>query len=240
MNSIKFKRELLPDNQVDIWKIQLVLPDPLVKKCEKVLSPDETERMRRFVFERDRKNYTVARSSLRIILSRYLGVKPERIRFSYTPFGKPQLDPASHPNAISFNLSHSGNLALVAIARKGMIGIDIEYMHEKKDMKDIYTRYFSTSEIEAIDNLPRDKKTDAFYSYWTCKEAFVKAVGKGLQFPLDRFSVSFRAQGTPEISSIDHARYRAEQWSLRSLNIGDDYRAAVAFTGRDVPVTFMN
>jgi 4'-phosphopantetheinyl transferase len=152
----------LPAALVDLWTISLTSP------CPTCLSEDETARANRFHFEEDRVRWTRARSSLRLILSSYVGDIPESLRFSYGEHGKPALLP---PVDIQFNLSHAGEWAVVAIARSMPVGVDIERIRENVDIASLLRRL---GETDLPDTVP------ALYQAWTRREAKTKTTGSAL------------------------------------------------------------
>ena len=147
---------------VDVWAVSLAHPAPTH------LSEEETARAKRFKFEEDRVRWTRARSSLRLILSRYAGEDPAQIGFTFGPHGKPSLLPFSD---VEFNLSHAGDWALVAVTRGVPVGIDIERFREKVDMRPLLERLGETDLPEATQDL---------YQRWTLREAKSKAAGGAL------------------------------------------------------------
>jgi 4'-phosphopantetheinyl transferase len=147
---------------VDLWTVSLVNPAP------NHLSEDEIARANRFKFEEDRVRWTRARSSLRLILSRYAGDDPAQLAFIYGPNGKPALLPCSD---VEFNLSHAGDWALIAVARSIPVGVDIERIRPNVDMVPLLRRLGET-------DLPQT--TQELYQVWTRREAKSKAAGGAL------------------------------------------------------------
>jgi 4'-phosphopantetheinyl transferase len=156
--------------QVEVWLADLSRFDP--EELLKVLSRDEIERAGKLKFEKRRNEFIVARGILRAILSKYLEKKPEEIAFSYEESGKPRIE----KSRVCFNLSHSGNTAIYAIALDLAVGVDIEKVGDI-DFRKIAEDYFSREEAEDIMKLPPGMQKEAFYRAWTRKEAVVKAKG---------------------------------------------------------------
>jgi len=148
--------------QVDLWTVSLKNPSP------GHLSEDEIARANRFKFEEDRIRWTRARSSLRVILSRYAGDDPARLAFIYGEHGKPALLPFSD---IEFNLSHAGDWAMIAVARSIPVGVDIERIRPNVDMVPLLQRLGETDLPNAMQEL---------YQVWTRREAKSKAAGGAL------------------------------------------------------------
>ena len=223
----------LSSDEVQIWRAALDLAPPHVEVLRDILSEDEVNRADRFVFERDRTHFTVARGLLRLILGRYLQLEPRQLRFSYSRYGKPALILPADVDNLSFNLSHAHGLALYAFARGRDLGVDIEYVRPIPDVERIAERFFSAREQASLQTLPQDQRLEAFFTCWTRKEAYIKARGEGLSLPLDQFDVSL-APGEP--AALLGARtdlHAALRWSLRALDPGPGYVAALAAAGQD-------
>jgi 4'-phosphopantetheinyl transferase len=119
------------------------------------------------------------RGFLRMILSRYIGVRPTRLQFCYGPQGKPALAGSDGMGGLRFNVSHSHGLALYAVTRSREIGVDLEAIRLDLDVERIAERCFSSRERSVLAALPAHLRAQAFFACWTRKEAFVKAKGSG-------------------------------------------------------------
>ncbi|HZP83813.1 MAG TPA: 4'-phosphopantetheinyl transferase superfamily protein [Chthonomonadaceae bacterium] len=218
----------LPLDEVHVWRGSLVQPAAFVESLATTLSPDERARAAAFYFERDRQRFLVGRGLLRALLSAYLGIPARRIAFTYGPRGKPALSEACGCD-LTFNVSHSHDLALYAITRARRIGVDIERIREL-DVEGVAARFFSPAEIAALRALPAQERPAAFFRCWTRKEAFVKARGDGLALPLNQFDVSL-TPGAARLSSIRWDTEEAARWHLEELSVGGHYVAALAVEG---------
>jgi 4'-phosphopantetheinyl transferase len=136
------------------------------------------------LFEPPRRRFVAARAALRLILGTHLSTAPESIRFVYSRLGKPSLDPSVHDTDLRFNVAHSGELAVIAVTRGCEIGVDIEQLRTIQHDADIADRWFHASEAAAFHREPTTSRQTLFFRCWTRKEAIVKAIGVGLQFPL--------------------------------------------------------
>ncbi len=216
-------------DEVHVWRVALDQPDDVADRLGAALSADERGRAARLVTAALRRRFLVARGALRQILGRYTYLAPGAVRFRYGPRGKPMLD--AEDGLLRFNLSHSGDLALVAVSRGREIGVDVERIRPDRDLDRIATRFFSTVEVAALLALPRAERAEAFYHCWTRKEAYIKALGDGLAIPLDSFDVAF-APGAPAAllaSRLDPAETR--RWSMAALDPGPGYAGAVVVEG---------
>lgn len=222
---------ILLSDEVHVWRAYLDLPVSRVQSLKRNLAADELRRAERFYFQKDRHNFVVAHGLLRTILSRYLGMEPSRLRFDYSPYGKPTLAITPGQDTLSFNLSHSGRLVLYAIARGREIGIDVERVRPVAEVEQIAERFFSVQENATLRAVPASLKHEAFFTCWTRKEAFIKARGEGLSLPLDQFDVSLARGESARLLSIQGDPQEAARWSLQGLIPGPGYVAALAVEG---------
>jgi 4'-phosphopantetheinyl transferase len=217
----------LPTARVDVWKV--CLDEPAKAGCEaRVLSADEIARVSRFHFEKDRAYFIRCRSALRELLAGYLAIPAAEIRFEYLPGGKPQLVAEQSPRALQFNVSHSGSMALIAVGSDQRLGVDIEKIRSDVDTAALAERFFSVRERAGLQALPDHLRVPGFYACWTRKEAFLKATGDGLSFPLADFSVTTHPDLDPELEEIRGNTEARKQWFLADVSVVDGYRASVA------------
>jgi len=228
----------LNTGQVHIWRASLELSPSLLDNLEACLSEDEIDRANRFRFIKDRSHFVAARGCLRDILGYYLGISPKLVKFSYSQYGKPDLDGELNPGGIRFNISHSHSLGLFAFTRLNDIGIDIEYIRSGITDEGIARRFFSQNEVENLFSLPDSLRKDAFFNCWTRKEAYIKAHGEGLSLPLDHFDVTLTPGEPASIMNTRPDPDEAKQWTLHEINPGSGYVAAVAFRARKLQLKY--
>jgi 4'-phosphopantetheinyl transferase len=197
-----------------------------------LLSVDERGRAARFHFADDRRRFTIARATLRRTLAASLGIDdPALLKFDYGQHGKPVLSPRFNHGALSFNASHSGERLLIGLGQGVDIGVDIECHRSLVDRDGLVRRYFSAAENDAYFRLPDEAREQAFFSCWTRKEAFVKALGRGLSFPLKSFDVGF-SEGLDGLLSLQDEPAAPENWHLEGFEPEPGYSAAFATQGR--------
>ena len=192
-----------------------------------VLAPDERERAERFRVDAARRRFVVARSALRKLLGLYLRTPPDEVGFDYDTTGKPRLRPSGRLPDLQFNLAHSGELALLAVARGCEVGIDVERLRQVHHWREIAERYFHLDEDAEIRALPEAEQLAAFMRCWTGKEAVLKAIGTGVTRPLDFFvGNAFVEQG--DWIEVPAAGGNVVRCDLHSLIPSADYIGAVA------------
>jgi len=222
-------RRIWPKDEVHVWRARLDWPAASARSLEPILSADERERVRRFHFERDRRRSLISRALLRTLLGRYLEMPPETLAFSYSPYGKPSLAALDTP--LRFNVSHSGELLLIAVTVERALGVDVEEIRPDTSVIEIAERFFSENERRSLAGVPQALQRDAFFDCWTRKEAYIKAKGDGLSLPLDQFDVAFGPGRAARLLATRPDRTEAARWRLQELDVADGYKAALAVEG---------
>ncbi|MBA3661803.1 MAG: 4'-phosphopantetheinyl transferase superfamily protein [Gammaproteobacteria bacterium] len=207
---------LLNQNAIHLWIIELDLTQEPVSEQFILLSTDEKARAERLKLAVHQEKFIRTRASLRLILSKYLGIPPHFLAFDYNPAGKPTLKKTLH-SSLHFNLSHSGGLAVIAIAQDSPLGIDLELMKTPYP-ESIASRFFTPSE-QALLAVQTDRAR-AFYQVWSKKEALIKANGQGLAISLRQFSVT--------LASHEAITFHNVTWQLFTPSLHPDYQTALA------------
>ena len=217
----------VPEHPIEIWTTRLDLDADAIAACAALLSPDEIARMRRFRPEHKRREFTITRALLRIVLGQALSCEPASIVFCYGAHGKPTLAGDFRAHELSFNVSHSHNMATLVIAEGVDTGIDIERVRPDADFTGLARRYFSAGEARYLAGLVEEARPAAFFACWTRKEALVKALGMGISFGLNEFSVSMDPDEIEVRLHSDHPALSGN-WRLYSFRPSPDYVCAVA------------
>ena len=233
-------RETLADGGIHIWRAGLDRSPETVSILLSRLPACERERALRFRFPLHRGRFVLARSILRRILNFYLGTDPGEIHLSVNRYGKPRLDPKQHRSELRFNLSHSHGLALYIVSEGREVGIDVEYPDRSRTPEKIARRFFSPAEADIIESLPEKLRRSAFFSCWTRKEAFVKAMGAGLSVPLGDFTVTVRPEDPPKVLCTAWDDTGPSKWTLMDIDPGGGYAAAAAVAGTIGPVRYFS
>jgi len=207
---------------VHVWRCALDQEDNRLERLRRTLEPDELERASRFHFEKHRRHFIVARGFLRSVVARYLETQPEALRFVYGAYGKPGL---ASEHGLRFNLSHSNEVALLAVTLDAELGVDVEHIRADFASEDIARRFFSRAEVETFNALPKEEQVAAFFRCWTRKEAYIKAIGKGLSQALDAFDVTLAPGAAPELTRAEDDD--VSRWLLRDIHVGEGYAGAL-------------
>jgi 4'-phosphopantetheinyl transferase len=227
--------QLPPPGEVHVWAISLDRSEKDVGVLGGLLTADELLLAAKIVSEEGRSRQVVSRAGLRVLLGRYLDASPAELAFSAGARGKPHLEPAS---PLRFNLSHSGGLALIAVAHGIEVGVDVEEVKPRRDLAGLARRIFAAAERETIESAPDRER--AFYRHWVAKEAFVKATGRGVA-SLRSLEVLLEAPGGARIVHVAGDVEEAGRWTLEPLDAGPGYTAAAVAEGRaaiGAPTTF--
>lgn len=215
---------------IHLWQLDLALPGDAA-----LLSPDEQARAARLIAPARRQQFIAARAGLRRLLGAYTGIAPAALTFVYGDEGKPALaEPAPlaafglhESGTLHFNLAHSGDIALVGLARRPL-GIDLETIRPLAALDQMAPMIFSAQEQAALAALPSAQQLGAFFRGWARKEALMKADGGGFKraasfsLPLASFTTE-----TPLLAQV-------AGWQLCDLALGEAFAAALA-TQADAP-----
>lgn len=221
----------LAPGEVHAWRAWLDLSPEVLDRLAASLGDDERERAARFRLERHRQRFVAAHGALRAILGLYLSRPAAALGFERGPQGKPRLQEAAGVPDLRFNLAHSRDLALCAVARGAEVGADVEAIRPMPDAERIAARFFSAREQAMLRELPPGRREEAFVLGWTRKEAYLKAQGSGLSQPLSGFSVSLQPGEPARLLDVEGHPGEAARWSLVALSPAPGYAAALAVEG---------
>jgi 4'-phosphopantetheinyl transferase len=218
---------LPPQGTVHLWLYSLTVSPGRIEILHGHLSGEECSRADRMRIAACRDRFVAARGQLREVLAAYLTSPPDSLEFTYGPHGKPSLAGEAEAK-LCFNLSHSGDLALLAINREYPIGVDIERVKPGRPYQRLSERFFSGQESSMLCSLPPEEQETAFYACWTRKEAYLKAIGTGLATPLNAFSVSLLPGDPPALISQSLDPSETGRWDIAEIHVPGGYRAALA------------
>jgi 4'-phosphopantetheinyl transferase len=223
--------------ELHVWLIKLDEISKSINYLKAILTEDEILKASKFRFHKDKNCSIISRGALRLLTSKYLNTNPKTITFKYGDYGKPYY---SIETDLKFNVSHSGNLAIIGFVLNNDIGVDIEQLKYDFDVMDIVDNYFSQHEIETLKKFPNQELTQGFYRCWTRKESFIKAKAKGLSFPLDSFSVDIKSDEKTELLETKWDKNEKDLWRLFSFSPMKNYVGAVSVKGNIQSVKHFN
>lgn len=205
----------------------LDIPEAPRDALQALLSETERARAARFLFPQLAQRFIVAHGRLRLLLARELGIDPADIQFRAGEHGKPHLAGEAALSGLQFNLSHSDGWGLVGWAREREIGVDVERWRRMRDERALVHRFFSPHEIAAYESLAPAERTAGFFNCWTRKEAYIKAVGRGLGLPLDSFDVTLDAPPRARLLRQSPQCEDGRSWSLAAPEALSEVSVAV-------------
>lgn len=217
-------------DEIHVWQAALDAAPPQLARLESLLSADERARAQRFRLARDQRRFIASRGALRSILASYLNCDPSGIQFCYGKHGKPLLSSVEGGANLHFNLSHSADLALIALRQSGEVGVDIELVRDDFACGLIAKRFFCDTEVAWLEGVMPAERHKSFFRIWTRKEAFLKANGEGVWHDLRRFDVT---------RSPVQDRGLVSAWHLQDIDLGGQFQAAVAAEGLVPPVKLL-
>lgn len=213
----------LPEGKAHVWYFSVEQFSTGIAPFVEVLSDDEKQKAKSFKFVKDQKISILSRGLLRMISARYLDVDAHKIRFRYSDYGKPAYFDGS---SLKFNVSHSGKYIVIAFTSGSEVGVDIEHIKTNFEVLDIARKFFSDGEIESVMAFDPSERVMAFFRCWTRKEAFIKAKGHGLSFPLDAFTVSLD-KDDPKMLETKWDADERRKWRLFSFVPAEGYVGAL-------------
>jgi 4'-phosphopantetheinyl transferase len=216
---------------VHVYTISLRTDEARLANAARVLSEGELDRANRFHRARDRERFVAAHAETRRLLAILSGTEAAALEFTTMTHGKPFIANPSAARRWMFNLSHSGDFALLAAAPGASLGVDIEEKRDIADLDGVAERFFSAAEramLASADEPP----ADVFFAIWTRKEAVIKALGYGLHMPLAGFDVCEPGHwhDTPvfRLDAVDGLDVTREGWRIHALATPDGYAGALA------------
>lgn len=223
----KFMMLPLTSNSIHVWTWQVTSCVAASETPSAFLSWDECDRASRFKRECDRRRYIAIRIWLRQLLAGYLAVDPRTVVFDYLPKGKPIVPKPHNPNNLQFNLSHSGDWAIVALTPGAAVGVDVEQQCPKVDPMAIAQRFFTPLECEVLQHEAMSHRVQAFFRLWTRKEASIKALGGSLFEQIQHLEVPLHPRNCDEWMGIKGGEVPL---FVQDVPVAEGYAAAIACT----------
>jgi len=220
----------LEDSDIHLWYADQAEfnVSELEENCITSLTDQEAERYQRYTSERRRKQFLLGRMLIRRTLSQYAELPPAAWKFVENDYGKPTIEIAGKGHALFFNLSHSGDRLVLAIANNESIGVDIESRNKPRRLLKVADRYFSPTEVADLFALSEAEQLSRFYDLWTLKEAYIKACGLGLAISLQHFSYSFPSDRRILVDFSAERNDDAAQWQFWLIDPGGPFKMGLA------------
>jgi 4'-phosphopantetheinyl transferase len=219
---------ILHDFEAHVWAVPLIATSAIWDECWASLAADERRLASDFQFSEPRRRFVVARVALRRLMARYLDLKPKDVSIQADRQGKPRLASEHAGNNLHFNVSHSGDLALIAVCNGCEVGVDVEQLREVRQAEQIAKRFFHPLETQFVLAATTTARSSAFLRCWTGKEAALKAVGMGITGTLSAFCVPTDSdEGWIDLAGVPQRDLPSRCW-LQRLSPCDGYVAAVA------------
>ena len=201
----------------------------LLARYHNLMNEAERKQQKRFHFKKHRHQYLITRALVRSVLSFYVDeISPQEWQFNLNQYGKPSIQQPDVHLPLQFNLSHTEQMTVMAVALNSEVGVDIEYLHRRGKTVELAERYFSPSEVKQLLDLPKKRQRQRFFELWTLKEAYIKACGMGLSIPLNSFTYVFPQRGKIRISFASERDDQPESWQFWHICPNDSHRVSVA------------
>ena len=223
----------IPKNEIQLWWFNLDQTKGIVDEYYSLLNQGEKKIIRKFKTRSLRDRFTVSRGVLKSLISNYLHIDPAEVEFALNSHGKPLLSPKQNKINLKFNISHSNKRGIYAFTKDKNVGVDIEAIQEYADLEDVAELCMSDYEKCWFFKLPKAARCSTFYKVWTVKEAFVKAIGAGLYFPLKNVEVKIDKNYEPDFHAIRGISDFSRKWNIFPFNTVPNYAASLVTEGGD-------
>lgn len=230
-DSIKFSG----DYDIHVWTAHIDETVPVEELYSPVLSRDEQERVKRFRFVPHRNRYITLHYAIRRILSLYMQIPPRNIMIEKGTYGKPFIKEQPHNQLISFNASSTSNMIAIACAQNRNLGIDIEYVDPKLNIEAIIPSLYSTDEMKQFKLIDNSNRLEHVLRFWTAKEAYVKALGSGLHYPLKDITLHLSEQNTLYVSQ---AKNDDPRMAIIQFYPANGYIGSLAYDGLPASIEY--
>jgi 4'-phosphopantetheinyl transferase len=224
-------------HEIHLWVThsEAIVDSATLSRYFPLLNEQESIQQKRFHFEKDRHQYLVTRALVRSVLSLYAPeIAPEDWTFKKNDYGKPSISNSDLSVPLTFNLSHTEKLIVMAVTLDQEVGVDVEYLPRMSNMLSIANSFFSQAEVTQLFDLPPDKQNNRAFDLWTLKEAYIKACGKGLSIPLNQFTYSFSPQGKIDIEFMPERNDQPEYWRFWQVRPTKVHKISLALKSKTI------
>jgi 4'-phosphopantetheinyl transferase len=221
-------KPLVDNRAISLWQGEITATEADYPHYWRILDQAEQHQANAFKNEQLRRRYVEIHARLRILLGNAVNANPEQLRIHKAEYGKPYL--ADYPE-LAFNLSHTANKMVVAIAYDCELGVDIELCRARENLAALVDKCFAEEEKSHWQQLPESQQTYAFYRFWTRKEAFVKATGRGIALGLEQCVIN--PENPKELLRIPKDYGLASGWLMQDVDLGESICGALAAKNKD-------
>lgn len=212
-------------HQITLWLLDLSITASDEQQLLQCLNSDERQYANLFHSEQDGNRFRICRGMVKHILGRYLALPPNEVHLSYTPHGKP----FQEHTTLQFNLSHTQNIAVLAVTAESTIGVDVEHIRDFPELEAVAWEFLSDEAFATVVTLPTEQRLEAFYNVWTGKEAYAKAIGYGLRYSIRQVHIPIIPARTPLILPVaDKLSDALSTWQVFTFRPLTGYAASVA------------
>lgn len=226
MEVVRIGQEAFPSlasGELHLWQTSTTISPSAYKKFKNVLSEQELSKVPFFKFKQVSDSYIISQGTLRILLSEYLGISPEKVELGRRKKGKPYSidDPGLY-----FNMSNSGNIVVIAFSRDSEVGVDVEQIRLLPDLDEMISSNFTSSEIKFITARP-EEMISRFFRFWTVKESYLKATGEGMRLRPDNIEFTMENEKIRQLSI--KGVFEQEDWNFKEFSMGTDYVGTISY-----------
>jgi len=222
-------RPLQSDEVRVFYALTEALADPdLARRCRATISAEESAREQRFRFQEDRDSYLLAHALCRSVLSQLCGAGAPALQFEAGEHGRPELTVPHCDPRLRFNISHTRGMVACAVALEHDVGVDVERLDRRVQIAELAASVFSDAERAALASLREDAQRARFFELWTLKEAYIKAVGKGLALRLSAITLELHPGTQPRIAFAPPVDDDPRAWWLHVRQPAPGYMLAAA------------
>ncbi|THB71726.1 MAG: 4'-phosphopantetheinyl transferase superfamily protein [Gammaproteobacteria bacterium] len=217
-------------NSIHIWITDIEkIDDPyMLDVYRSILSPDEIQRCERLVKEQGRASFLIAHAMVRSVLSNYVEIAPKDLQFKSNANGKPKVFcEQGRPLPLEYNLSHSGRYAVMVVTNEIDCGIDVEKIDSGRDYIEIAENTFSVAEMIDLQSVGEEEQAKRFYTYWTLKEAYIKAKSETIASSLNKISFDLHHQNQISVK-LDNSGDEYKNWQFHTQLLDQEYILALA------------
>ncbi len=221
---------LLEDLVVHVWRIFFPQLGRYVNHLESVISDEEVVWAQRLKLPENRSVFILSKGLLRTLIENYTGIRADRVEFCHSAWGKPRLSQDMGIDNFEFSVAHSRDGMILAFGKYLSVGVDLEYVDKNYPVMKIATRFFTPKESEVLREVDPDRLQELFFEMWVRKEAFLKAIGRGLSLPLDSFEVPLNTSGyCAEEPPLKNATMEMDgnQWFFSDITFRAFYKACL-------------